>query len=472
MKNTLCSVSLFFLVFTIFNYIIPAYVLCTPGYDITLIDAGYYTWANAINDSGDVAGRVQQYNYTGPNTGFLFKDGNIQSLGYLGGSSSSAQGINNNGQIAGFSETGSGEQHAFIYDNGIMTDLGTPNEIQSYAWGINNHGDIVGNYQTTEGVSAFLYKDGIINEIKGFNNGNSGAYDINDSGQITGFFQNDSDETHAFRIANDIILDLGDLGGGHSSGLAINKSGWVVGQSKTTEGNDHAFIYGSDNAMEDLGTLGGTHSLAWGINDLGDVVGWSWDENRSARAFLYTDSRMIDLNEYLPVDSELTLLTSAHDINEKGQITGLGLIGRNQVGFLMTPKWVAEITTEEFYLTEYLTLADTFSFDYWFKMGTEPTEFNLDILLFKGDHWEVFGGIPNFDGSSDEWATFSMMVPEWARGRETQIKFVLADWGQDTDPTVYLRNISSDPVPEPATFLLLGFGLIGLGIKRIGISTT
>jgi hypothetical protein len=122
------------------------------------------------------------------------------------------------------------------------------------------------------------------------------------------------------------------------------------------------------------------------------------------------------------------------------------------------------VSTEQTYTTDAILLGDTFSFDYFWELGIEPTEFNLDIIFFRGTEWETLGWTLNFDGNSEEWASASFWVPEWARGLEAQIRFSLFDLGQTTDPTVYLRNIGSSTasVPEPSTLILMGAGLAGI----------
>lgn len=44
-----------------------------------------------------------------------------------------ASGLNNQGQVAGTSETSSGARHAFLYTNGQMRDLGTLGGDYSYS---------------------------------------------------------------------------------------------------------------------------------------------------------------------------------------------------------------------------------------------------------------------------------------------------------------------------------------------------
>ena len=49
----------------------------------------------------------------------------VTDLGTLGGRTSQAIGISENGLIVGDAETAAGQTHAFLYENGVMQDLGT-----------------------------------------------------------------------------------------------------------------------------------------------------------------------------------------------------------------------------------------------------------------------------------------------------------------------------------------------------------
>jgi probable HAF family extracellular repeat protein len=88
--------------------------------------------------------------------------------------------------------------------------------------------------------------------------------------------------------------------------------------------------------MSDLGTLRGTTSLGRGINNAGQVVGSSRLANGQERAFLYSGGMMSDLNSLIDPLSGWSLRL-AYDINNSGQITGLGDIGGQSRAFLLTP---------------------------------------------------------------------------------------------------------------------------------------
>ena len=86
----------------------------------------------------------------------------LTDLGTLGGLTSSAYGINDDGQVVGDSYTSGGYDHAFLYSGGTMHDLGTLGGIESQAYGINNSGQVVGCSMTSGNTAthAFLYSGG------------------------------------------------------------------------------------------------------------------------------------------------------------------------------------------------------------------------------------------------------------------------------------------------------------------------
>jgi probable HAF family extracellular repeat protein len=82
---------------------------------------------------------------------FLWEDGVMSDLGALGNDGSAAFGINEQSQVAGYSNTTIEQVLAFLWEDGTMTDLGTLGGSYSLAFGINDLGQVVGYIQTASG---------------------------------------------------------------------------------------------------------------------------------------------------------------------------------------------------------------------------------------------------------------------------------------------------------------------------------
>ena len=315
------------------------------GYTITGFgtpEGGFNIDPRGINNSGQVVGSYtsNSYSYMGNNLrSFLYSNGAITDIGTLGGTDSYAVDISNGGQVAGASFTASGwPYHAFLYSSGVMTDIGTLAGNSVYVYGSNDHGQVVGwGYVGAGGENAFLYSNGVWNDL-----GMPGvASDINNTGQIVGsFYPVGSGNPHAFLYANGTMADLGTPGGSLSTAVGINDAGVIIGNAYAPGGNQHAFLY--NGSWVNLGTLGGLTSRGLAINNNGQVVGWSDISGGGSHPFLYSDGVMTDVNGLLPAGSGW-VLNSANDINDLGQIVGVGSFNGQYQAFLMAPTSVVPI---------------------------------------------------------------------------------------------------------------------------------
>jgi probable HAF family extracellular repeat protein len=334
------SLLLFFAVVVAFGFCLSSAASAQTTYTIT--DLPLLGDPRGINSSGQITGFG-----LGPDA-FLYSQGTITDLGTLGGSFSFGLGINDSGEITGGSPpTGDFPPHAFLYSNGHMTDLGTlgGSFISSVGEGINNSGQITGFSDTADdtlllAAHAFLYSGGTMTDLGTLGGNFSVGFGINGSGQVTGesaTTTGDFPPKRAFLYSGGKMIDLGDIGGGVSQGFAINSLGQVTGDSLTAAGNFHAFLYSAGQIM-DLGTLGGSESVGVGINASGQVVGSAQAADGHFAPFLYTvNAGMVDLNTLIPSGSGWTIFFP-RAINDAGQITGIGSNpdGLNHA-FLLTP---------------------------------------------------------------------------------------------------------------------------------------
>ncbi|WON73942.1 PEP-CTERM sorting domain-containing protein [Nitrosospira sp. Is2] len=256
------------------------------------------------------------------------------NLGTLGGNHTWALGVNNAGQVVGWSSSPSGGRDAFMTGPDGLGMRGFPafNGAFSIAYDINDTGQVVGitDFRFFPGMP-YAFVTGPNGEgVKPFLIANHGrANAINSAGQVVGTFEGSNEYQHAFIAIDTRVTDIEtrvtDLGGlnpnfPYSQGFGINNTGQAVGQSATTSGEWHAFLTGRDGiGMRDLGALAGGTSIAYDINNAGEVAGYSYTSDKFQHAFITgpAGQGMRDLGTLSGDD-----FSYANGINDAGLVVG------------------------------------------------------------------------------------------------------------------------------------------------------
>ena len=292
--------------------------------------------AQGVNATGQVAG----YAIKNPGSvAFSWQGGSRTVLGSLGGTVNRAWGINDNGAVVGISSlAGNAASHAVLWQNGGRTDLGTLGGSHSAAHGINNAGQIVGWAHNANGdPRAFLWRNGQMAELRTLGGSQGIARAINDSGMVAGYSWTVGNASqHATLWKNGSTIDLGTLGGSFSDAFGINSSGAVTGSSHVVGSSASHAVLWRNGGLVDLGTLGGKDSAGHAINDSGQVVGASDMLDGSSHGFIWSATGMKDLNAFLSPGSGATVLDTS-SINDNGQIAGRATIGGVSHAVLLNP---------------------------------------------------------------------------------------------------------------------------------------
>ena len=338
------------------NILISATLLAvssSPTFAYELIDLGENVDPKAINNSVVIVGSSNTDQY--PATAFRWSSGN--ALEIIDGTSANA--VNDNGQIAGSTITG-----AFILNGNNYRDW------DDYgAHGINQSGAVAG-YSVGKNpfqARSLPYNPAIFNGNKWdvFNiaeiyprGTREGVYadrfilnSINDSGYSVGYKYRYGlagssailiDPSVKIRDSADVIY-LSTPAGGRASD--INNNNMIVGttgsSSRTTPViySQAYFLDYNTNSLTTLPTLeGGLRSAAYAVNDYNQVVGTSETlvgDNMVYHAFLWNeaDDTLVDLNGWAATG---WILSSATAINDNGDIVGMGYMNGVPHGFLLT----------------------------------------------------------------------------------------------------------------------------------------
>jgi probable HAF family extracellular repeat protein len=299
-----------------------------------------YDRAYSINNAGQVVGESHGYAaiWSGNSTTILGTERVRASRGHV---------INDAGLVAGQFLRSDPAGYAAVFNGVAAIPLATLGGAFGYASGINNAGQIVGWSEVSSPCSgcygnqdAVLWHGTTATALVSLGGQSSRAYDINNVGQIVGrsWIAGDT-ASHATLWDGMVAIDLGTLGGTTSEAAAINDAGRIVGSSSVT-GNTatHATLWDGVTAI-DLGTLSGpsnsasaiNFSYALSINGSGQVVGYGyqydpldWPEYSESHAIIWSGATAIDLNNFLDasIASAGWYLSSANAINDGGSIVG------------------------------------------------------------------------------------------------------------------------------------------------------
>jgi probable HAF family extracellular repeat protein len=331
----LCRLSLVLAAFT------PALALADMQYSVTPISGfgGVNTVGTGLNDQGQVVGYSSLAD--GSTHAFLF-DGQIHDLGTFGGVDSYAYGINNFGDIAIANSVKNPDntftRNGIRYENGVANSLGPINN-RIYV----NNAKQYAYDQTVNGVShAFLYSNGVAQDLNSFGNGfASHSWGISDAGHV--IMEN---EPQWLIYQNNSVTTIADPAAARVTfARAVNSAGDVAGERDGSNTN-RAFVY-HNGTYTDLPLLAaGTSSEAYGIASNGWVLGEA-DLPAPGGGFfgeaaVFHDGQVFDLNTLIsPSDAQKYHLTEAIAMNSSGQILvdeGALPFGQDSsMAFLLTP---------------------------------------------------------------------------------------------------------------------------------------
>lgn len=321
----------------------------------------------------------------------------ITDLGRLTNSNSPyAYAISNTGRIVMNERDSAGVDHPIVWENGVATFLpmleGAPRGISRT---ISDDGAVIGgSCGPFSNLSATIWTDEGVRAIGTLGGDLSDIIQVSRNGRnYTGYSRPFADQGlwHGFAVIDGVKHDIGPMPMYDVSGASlINDSGRVAGVWTNHKQQNVPFIWDLEHGIRELPTLGGTEAQTTDMNNTGQISGHSndglpdpaitimkqlpvrWEADGritklrtlpdkptgiayginargecvgllnnyatgAAAAVLWLDDKLIDLNTAIPAGSGW-VLKQATDINDSGQIVGVGTLNGANRAYLLRPQ--------------------------------------------------------------------------------------------------------------------------------------
>jgi len=301
------------------------------GITITdLGDVGQFGDVQAVNRYGQVVGN-QQLELGQPARGFLWNPhGGWQYIDTVPGWEVSATTINDQGRILGNHSPPGGNAIQFVWQDKSFIEI--KDDVYA-ARDINNNGVIAARVPGDPFFVPALYDldSGSVQTLDFYDGDPSTPRALNDHGMVVGAHSYGGYlETYGVVWMDDQVISVpvGDAPSQLTTFVDVNNNGVALGYT----GGEPAvrpFLWSADLGVHDVGFAPHTNPANTGpsaINNLDQVVGNYHSPGApygELQPYLYANGRLTLLNDLLPDDSPW-LLHTAEDINDFGQVVGVG----------------------------------------------------------------------------------------------------------------------------------------------------
>ncbi len=248
-----------------------------------------------------------------------------------------ATGINNLGQVTGFTELSAGS-YGFVYDNGVATTFAVPQAGAPSTQSISiNNLEVVGGATVSGGVQhGFLYDHGAFSTVAYPSSNGTAVTGINDLGQIVGTYVDGASNAKLgfFTDASGNYQGFSGPIGATFLPNSINNSGEIGGIYNDGSSGPLSAVFKNGSFTVIYG-VHATHISLRALNDVGQELAYSSSLVFSmANGFFVSNPNGLSTR----LDFPSTFLSAdVAGLNDLGQVSGFADTAAGRVGFVATP---------------------------------------------------------------------------------------------------------------------------------------